>query len=175
MRGVVSLAAALALPALVPGGSAFPQRNVIVFVTFSVIIATLVLQGATLPPLIRMLGLAGTAGPNCEEIEARRIVLEAAIAHLKATSAEDAGWADVYSDLIHYYEQRLATIGAGQHGGQDARKHNRRVDLSPEALRVERDTAIALRDEGRINDEVLRRIERELDLAETRLDVAAEV
>jgi monovalent cation/hydrogen antiporter len=173
MRGVVSLAAALALPAVVPGGSAFPQRNVIVFVTFSVIFATLVLQGATLPSLIRMLGLAGTAGPNCEEVEARRIVLDAAIAHLKDASVKDAGWADVYSDLIRHYEQRLATIGAGQHGGQDARKHNRHVELSLEALRVERDTAIALRDEGRINDEVLRRIERELDLAETRLDAAA--
>jgi|SRR5581483_4435406 len=174
MRGVVSLAAALALPASIPGGSAFPQRNVVIFMTFSVIFATLVLQGATLPSLIRALGLAGTAGPNCEEVEARRIVLEKAVAYLRDASATDAGWADVYSDLIHHYEQRLATTGPGQDGGRDAIKHNRYVELSLEALRVERDTAIALRDEGRISDEVLRRMERELDLAETRLDPAAD-
>ncbi len=74
MRGVVSLAAALALPTLLADGSPFPQRNLIVFLTFCVIFVTLVLQGVTLPPLIRALGLAGAAGPNCEEREARRIV-----------------------------------------------------------------------------------------------------
>lgn len=174
MRGVVSLAAALAVPASLPGGSAFPQRNVIVFVTFSVIFTTLVLQGATLPSLIRALGLAGTAGPNCEELEARRLVLEAAVTHLRDARARDAGWADVYSDLIRHYEQRLATVAHGPDGAHDAIKHDRYIELSLEALRVERETAIALRDEGRISDEVLRRIERELDLTETRLDTAAE-
>ncbi|HWB84646.1 MAG TPA: Na+/H+ antiporter [Bryobacteraceae bacterium] len=174
MRGVVSLAAALALPAILPDGNPFPQRNVIVFLTFSVIFATLVLQGVTLPRLIRALRLAGTAGGNCEEIEARRIVLDAAVDYLKDASAQDTGSADVYADLIRHYEERLATIRPEGDGGQDATKHDRYVELSLEALRVERDTAIALRDEGRISDEVLRHIERELDLNQTRLDGAGE-
>lgn len=175
MRGVVSLAAALALPVSLPDGSAFPQRNVIVFVTFSVILVTLVFQGVTLPPLIRALRLAGTAGPNCEEVEARRIALNAALAHLRDASAKDSDSEDVYADLIHHYEQRLATIRPSEDGEQDATKHNRYIELSLEALRVERNTAIALRDEGRISDEVLRHLERELDLNETRLDGAGEV
>ena len=83
MRGVVSLAAALALPAMLADGSPFPHRNLIVFLTFCVIVVTLVLQGITLPPLIRGLGLAGVAGPNCEEQEARRIVIKAAVSHLE--------------------------------------------------------------------------------------------
>jgi monovalent cation/hydrogen antiporter len=62
MRGVVSLAAALALPEALDNGSRFPQRDLIIFLTFSVIVVTLVLQGVTLPPLIRALKLAGAAG-----------------------------------------------------------------------------------------------------------------
>src|SRR5947209_14387289 len=87
MRGVVSLPAALALPATLDDGSPFPQRNMIVFLTFCVIFVTLVLQGITLPPLIRALGLAGAAGPNCEELEARRIVTHAAVFHLGESKA----------------------------------------------------------------------------------------
>ena len=90
MRGVVSLAAALALPTLLADGSPFPQRNLIVFLTFCVIFVTLVLQGITLPPLIRALGLAGAAGPNCEEREARRIVTEAAVSHLEDAKQRDS-------------------------------------------------------------------------------------
>ncbi len=80
MRGVVSLAAALALPATLDDGSPFPYRNLIVFLTFCVIVVTLVAQGITLPLVIRALGLGGAPMPNCEEEEARRIVAEAALA-----------------------------------------------------------------------------------------------
>ncbi len=78
MRGVVALAAALALPVTLSDGSPFPQRNLIIFLTFSVILVTLVLQGLTLPPLIRKLGLAGQSMIAVEEHEARRIIVEAA-------------------------------------------------------------------------------------------------
>jgi monovalent cation/hydrogen antiporter len=71
MRGVVALAAAISLPETLKDGSPFPQRNVIIFLTFSVIFVTLVVQGLTLPPLIRRLGLAGTDGENIEEAQAR--------------------------------------------------------------------------------------------------------
>ncbi|MEI9975931.1 MAG: Na+/H+ antiporter [Ignavibacteriota bacterium] len=168
MRGVVSLAAALALPTLLSDGSSFPQRNVIIFLTFCVIFVTLVLQGVTLPPLIRALGLAGGAGPNCEEQEARRIVTEAAVSHLEGAKQRDSEQsAAIYDDLVRHYRQRLASLQPRDESQEDAAEHDLHIGLSLEALRVERETAIRLRDEGRINDEVLRRIERELDLSES--------
>jgi CPA1 family monovalent cation:H+ antiporter len=170
MRGVVSLAAALALPATLAGGSAFPHRNSIVFLTFCVILVTLVLQGLTLPPLIRALGLAKAAGPNCEEQEARRIVTEAAVSHLEAAKERDKKeFTDLYDHLGKHYRERLASLQPSDGNEADATDHDRYIELSLEALRIERDTAIRLRNEGRINDEVLRRIERELDLTESRM------
>lgn len=169
MRGVVSLAAALALPTVLKDGSPFPQRDMILCLTFCVIFVTLVLQGLSLPYLIRLLGLAGKAGPDCEELEARRIVAEAAISHLEGARTRDSkDAAEEYEDLTHHYRQRLAglTVDRTQKEALDTARH---LELSLEALRVERDTAIQLRNEGRINDTVLRRLERELDLSESRL------
>jgi monovalent cation/hydrogen antiporter len=173
MRGVVSLAAALALPTVLRDGSPFPHRGMIVFLTFCVIIVTLVLQGLTLPPLIRFLGLAGSAGPNCEELEARRIVTQAALSHLEEANARDQGAvSEIYEDLIHHYRQRLTSLTINTTG--EISHHERHTALSLEALRVERETAVRLRDEGRINDSVLRRIERELDLSDSILVHAEE-
>jgi len=169
MRGVVSLAAALALPTVLMDGSPFPHRDMIVCLTFCVIFVTLVLQGLTLPPLIRLLGLAGGEGPDCEELEARRIVTQAAMAHLEEARVRDNNKAaEVYEDLTNHYRQRLAALRVDASPG-DVTDHERHLALSLEALRVERETAIRLRNEGRINDTVLRRIERELDLGESRL------
>ena len=169
MRGVVSLAAALALPATLADGTAFPHRDLIVFLTFSVIFTTLVFQGLTLPPLIRALGLAGAAGPSCEETEARRIVIESAILHLESARKKDSEELDaLYNDLIHHYAQRLASLQASEEHKSNS-GHERHEALALEALRVERETAIRLRDEGRIHDEILRKIERELDLNESRI------
>ncbi|HTZ89994.1 MAG TPA: cation:proton antiporter, partial [Alloacidobacterium sp.] len=169
MRGVVSLAAALALPTVLVDGSPFPHRDLIVCLTFCVIFSTLVLQGLTLPPLIRLLGLAGGVGPDCEELEARRIVTQAAISHLEGAKARDTDKStEVYEDLTNHYRQRLESLRADP-SPEEVTEHERHLELSLEALRVERETAIRLRNEGRINDTVLRRIERELDLSESRL------
>jgi CPA1 family monovalent cation:H+ antiporter len=167
MRGVVSLAAALALPTALRDGSPFPHRNMIVFLTFCVIFVTLVLQGLTLPPLIRFLGLAGAAGPDCEELEARRIVTQAALSHLESASARDGNQlSEIYEDLSRHYRHRLLNLKVDSSPGE-VTDHERHIALSLEALRVERETAVRLRNEGRINDPVLRRIERELDLNES--------
>jgi CPA1 family monovalent cation:H+ antiporter len=175
MRGVVSLAAALALPVTLADGGPFPQRNLIIFLTFCVIVVTLVLQGITLPSLIRVLGLAGAAGPNCEEQQARRIVIEAAVSHLEEARVRDSEEsADLYEDLTLHYRQRLARLQPGDGNQEDIADHDRYIELSLETLRIERETAIRLRNEGRINDEVLRRIERELDLTESRLAITEE-
>jgi len=83
MRGVIALAAAMSLPELLDDGSAFPQRDVLIFLTFCVILITLVAQGISLPSLIRKLGMAGTSSPNGEENEARRRILSAAMNHIR--------------------------------------------------------------------------------------------
>jgi monovalent cation/hydrogen antiporter len=176
MRGVVSLAAALSLPAVLADGSPFPQRNLIVFFTFGAILVTLVLQGITLPPLIRALGLAGSSGPNCEEQEARRIVIQAVLSHLDEAKRKDRPeHAALYEDLMQHYDERLTSLNPGQSDPSDIAQHDRYIELSLEALRLERETAIRLRDEGRINDEVLRRIERELDLNESRIAAVSDL
>lgn len=175
MRGVVSLAAALALPKALADGTPFPQRDLILFLTFCVIVVTLVLQGATLPALIRALGLARATGPNCEEREARRIVLEAALAYLEEAKQRDSEeFSELYDHLASHYRQRDADLRAARGGREHTVEHRRYIDLSRETVRVERETAVRLRNEGRINDEVLRRIEHELDLTESRWALADE-
>src|SRR5947208_6690377 len=109
MRGVIALAAAMSLPETLPNGSPFPHRNLIVFLTFSVIVVTLVFQGLTLPPLIRVLGLAGLAGPNPEEREARRIIVETALKHIEERRSHDDSHhrAAAYDDAALRYRRRL--------------------------------------------------------------------
>ncbi len=175
MRGVVSLAAALALPVALANGAPFPRRNLIVFLTFCVIVVTLALQGLTLPPLIRALNLTETGGPNCEEQEARRLLTEAALSHLEeAKTRDENSYAELYDDLASHYRQQLATLNHTAAEEIENTVHERYVELTLATLRVERGTAIRLRDEGRINDEVLRRLERELDLNEVRLVTSTE-
>jgi Na+/H+ antiporter, bacterial form len=173
MRGVVALAAALALPEVLLDGQPFPQRNLIVFLTFSVILVTLVLQGLTLPPLIRALGLSGTgADIKDEEEEARRVITSSALAYLEGLRGSDtAEFAAVYDDISHRYARRLAAL-AKESSDNDAlsgKELTRYRELLGELLRLERKTAVELRNDGRINDEVLRKLEHELDLSETRL------
>jgi len=168
MRGVISLAAAIALPQTLANGAPFTQRDLIIFLTFCVILVTLVLQGLTLAPLVRALGLAGAGGRSCEEEEARRIILEAAVGYLETIRGKQSSELDeVYDDLAQHYGHRLATL-KGDAGDIHSDHHKRYVRLSRELLRVERQTAVRLRNEGRINDELLRDLERELDLSETR-------
>lgn len=176
MRGVIALAAAMSLPQSVADGSAFPHRDLIIFLTFFVILVTLVFQGLTLPPLIRILGVVESSASKCEEQEARRLVLLAAQARLKEIHRSDpSGSSDVYDDLTQQYEHRLASI-SGLSPEQDAHAGHyfQHLDLSRTLLEVERHTALRLREEGRVSDEVLRELEYELDLSETRLIAATE-
>src|SRR5689334_3378621 len=167
MRGVIALAAALSLPEYLADGSPFPQRNLIIFLTFSVILVTLVLQGLTLPALIRALGLAGGAGPNCEETEARRIMAEAALQELdKAGKDVEPDFAALYEDLKEHYRRRLSSLPQGD--GTSDGAYEKFVTVSLDLLRIERETAVKLRNSGRISDEVLRQLLLELDSSETR-------
>ena len=175
MRGVVALAAAIALPETLSDGSAFPQRNLIVFLTFSVILVTLVLQGLTLPRLICALGLNGAPSTQCEEEEARRIITSTALVSLERARGEDLPeFAAVYDDIAEHYTQRLS--GLNKTKQQDDELSNKQMAryraLIGELLKMERKTAVGLRNDGRINDEVFRKIEHELDLSETRLEIS---
>ena len=163
MRGVVSLAAALALP------TAFPQRNVILFLTFSVILSTLVLQGLSLPWLIGALRLTGAAEPHKQETRAaRRTMIEAAISFLEAERVKsDKAEGEIYKDLLRYYKRRLTDLDP-DNVDEDGVGHSH---VLLKTIDVERGVAIRLRNQGSINDEVLRRLERELDLGESRLRI----
>jgi monovalent cation/hydrogen antiporter len=174
MRGVVSLAAAIALPQTLANGSPFVQRNTIIFLAFCVILVTLVLQGLTLPSLIRALGVAGDGqGPHPEEREARRTILQAAIDHLaEAKPKDDPEATEIYDDLAQHYRSRLMTVaesGDGSTDGVSPNFYSRYIEVSRQLLEVERQTAVQLRNTGRIGDDLLRQIEHELDLGEARL------
>jgi monovalent cation/hydrogen antiporter len=172
MRGVVALAAAISLPVTLGDGGRFAQRDLIVFLTFSTIFVTVVLQGLTLSPLIRALGLAGHA-PGCdEEIIARRKVLTEIIDYLQSeeVSARTAADRHGYEDLLDLYRDRLEALS--QPGAEtpqsDPALFTQRRKLYLEVVQMERRILLRLRDQGTIGDDVQRRLERELDLSEAR-------
>jgi CPA1 family monovalent cation:H+ antiporter len=172
MRGVVSLAAALALPLTLSDGSPFPGRDYILFITFCVILATLVLQGLSLPVLIRQLGVVDDGLANVEERTARLKANEAALAYLAEVDSQFPP--DIVERLRAEYDDRIRQLEVCARTGSDrseelaAPSYQR---LQQDALDVERRTIIQLRDEYVINDEVLRRIQRDIDHAEARLHV----
>jgi NhaP-type Na+/H+ or K+/H+ antiporter len=171
MRGVLALAAAISVPEVLWNGKEFEARNLIVFLAFCVIFVTLVLQGLTLPALIRGLGLAGSEGMDPEEIEARRAVLKSAIRFLEeGRKSSNGAVAHLYDDMVHRYRHKLAHVSAGEEesvDGLDQEAYSQLRVIAEGALQAERRTLIGLRDRGRISDDVLRTLERELDLAET--------
>jgi CPA1 family monovalent cation:H+ antiporter len=170
MRGVIALAAALSVPEKLANGQPFPSRDLIVFLTFSVILVTLVLQGLTLPLLIRALGLGGVSGPNREECEARRLMLEAALAHIRdARERDQPEFAKIYENLATHQQDQLAALLSHGDTSDDAVQYARYREISFQLLGIQRKTILELRSAGRINDAALRRLERELDLSETRM------
>jgi CPA1 family monovalent cation:H+ antiporter len=176
MRGIVSLAAALALPLTTAAGAPFPSRDEIVVLTFEVILATLVLQGLTLGPLIRRLRLADDATLELEEAHARQEAARAALARLddlarsSLASGEDV---DRMRTLYTQRVQRASSIDPGP-GAEDARARAARRRLRHETLSAERRALIALRDRGVISDEVLHRLEQELDIEAMRIGLGEE-
>lgn len=170
MRGVLSLAAAVSLPYALPGGGMFPQRSMIIYLAFCLIVATLVLQGLTLPWLIRSLGLSTLGSTNVEEQEARRVMLREALVHLDRKRSKNRDQSAMFGELIASYQRRLDAMPAErEEPSQGLIDQSRRGDAILAALRVEREVLIKLRNEGQIDDEVLRTLQRELDFAESRV------
>ena len=172
LRGVIALAAAMSLPETLANGQPFPNRDLIIFLTYCVILATLVGQGLTLPLLIRVLGLESSQHGDPEEFEARREILEGAIRRLEDLRKESPGpFPDVYDDVAQHYRSRLGALrgeGADEHGSTT--EHAKLYDgIARELIQLERRTAVDLRNQGRISDEALGRMLYELDLDETRM------
>jgi Na+/H+ antiporter len=170
MRGVLSLAAAVSLPYTLPGGRLFPQRSMIIYLAFCLIFTTLVLQGLTMPTLIRTLGLAGETSLPAEEQEARRVLFREAIAHLSRKRSRNPDQSAMFGELIASYQRRLDAMPAEREEQvKGLVDQSRRNEAILEALQVEREALIRLRNEGRIDDEVLRTLQRELDFTESRV------
>jgi CPA1 family monovalent cation:H+ antiporter len=174
MRGVVSLAAALYLPARIQDN--VPGRDLIIdliiFLTFVVILVTLVLQGLTLPWLIRRLNVVNTGETDEEEREARLKANLAAMERLAELETSEAFPTDLLQRLRGEYDDRLRQLEAcdpSASQGDSRLFPSDYVKLQQESLRVERKTILQLRNERAINDQVLRHIQRDLDLAEARL------
>ena len=167
MRGVVALAAAISLPEYLGNGAPFPQRNLIIFLTFCVIFVTLVLQGLTLPSLIRWLGLEGTGGEDTEETQARRAMVQSAIAYLEAARDSDgSSFEPVYDELLHLQRHRLSRLDgkASDDPKHDPEHYGRFLTVSHKLRAVQRAVILNLRNQNQINDETLRKLEYELDL-----------
>jgi Na+/H+ antiporter len=171
MRGADSLAGALAIPFLLPTGEPFPGRNLILLLTFCVIFATLLLQGLTLTPLVRWLGVVDDHVTEREETLARLKANEAALAHLEAAESLHRARPKTIERLRSEYTDRIQQLRAEGPPEKIVRRlfSHDFEELAREALETERETVIELRNEEVINDQALRRIQRDIDLAEARL------
>jgi monovalent cation/hydrogen antiporter len=176
MRGAVSLAAALALPLETDAGAPLPERELILFITFALILVTVVGQGLTLPYLIRRLGVVEDgAEEEAEEAKARWIAARAALDRLDELAVEEWTLDDTVERLRGLYEfrQRRVKVRAGKIEDEDGIE-NRSLAyqrLMHELYTVQRLAVVELRNSGEISNDVMHRIERELDLEESRLEV----
>jgi monovalent cation/hydrogen antiporter len=169
MRGVVSLAAALAIPLVIEGGEPFPNRNLIIFLTFAVIFSTLVLQGLTLRPLIKLFSIVADSKAHEMELRARVAVASALIEHIEenySLSLTDEGL-----NLIKTkYEIRIQRIRKGEDRAKITEAViNQLQVIQQELLNKERELIMRLRSQGAITEDALRKMEYELDLEESRL------
>jgi CPA1 family monovalent cation:H+ antiporter len=171
MRGADSLAGALAIPFVLPNGAPFPGRDLILLLTFCVIFGTLVVQGFTLKPLIHWLKIVDDHVPEKEERMARLKANEAALARIEEMGSSSQARPENVERLRSEYADRIRQLSKDTSHGETIRRLFSRdfEELAREALDTERDTVIALRNDEAIDDEVLRRIQRDIDLAEARL------
>ncbi|HEX6677294.1 MAG TPA: Na+/H+ antiporter [Actinomycetes bacterium] len=174
MRGAVSLAAALALPVEGTPGQPFPERNLIILLTFAVILTTLVGQGLTLPMLIRRLGVTGDGVEEREELKARLGATSAALARLDELAGEDWTRDDTVERLRGLYDYRRRRLKARAGKIEDDGYEDRSLAyqrLVRELLEAQRRAIVQLRNQGTIGTDVMRRVERDLDLEDSRLEI----
>jgi monovalent cation/hydrogen antiporter len=173
MRGAVSLAAALAIPLTIESGAPFPDRALIIFLTFSVILGTLVAQGLTLPGVVKALGLEDEGRAEKEEVKARLLAAEAALLRLEELADEDWVNEDTLERMRGFFGFRRERFRSRFDPESDGAVEDRSIAfqrLMREVLEAERNAVFDLRRQRRIDDDVMRRVIRDLDLEEARLD-----
>jgi len=155
-------------------GQPFPGRDQILLLTFCVIFATLILQGLTLTPLVRWLKVVDDHVTEKEERLARLKANEAALARLDAIESSNRARPQTVERLRTEYADRIRQLRSeAPHEEVVSRLYSEDFEeLAREVLQTERDTVIELRNEEAINDQALRRIQRDIDLAEARLQPA---
>ena len=174
MRGAVSLAVALALPLTIDGGGDFPQRDLIIFLTFAVIFVTLVVQGLSLPALIRRLGIDDGGADAEEEVRGRLVATKAALEQIDALVDEEWTRDDTLERMRGLYEYRKRRFAARAGKIEDDGYEDRSV-VYQQTLQVvisaQREALVRMRGEGDLSNEAMNRIMRELDLEESRLEI----
>jgi CPA1 family monovalent cation:H+ antiporter len=169
MRGAVSLAAALALPA------DFPQRDLVQFLTFAVIFTTLVLQGLTLPWLICRLRVVDDGAEEREELTGRRAATDAALATIDQLAGEEWTRDDTAERMRLQYDYSRSRLAAraGETGDGDGyeRRSRKYQKMIRRVLDAQREEIVRLRNAGEISNDVMHRLERELDLQDERLEI----
>ncbi len=176
MRGAVSLAAALALPLETDAGAPFPERDLVIFLAYCVVVFTVVVQGLTLPALIRRLGVVDDgAEEEAEEHAARIAAAEAALEALDGYAEEEwtrEGSVERLRALYAFRRRRFATLRGDledQDGIVDQSLAYQR--LMHGVIEAQRAAIVRMRNDGLISADVMRRVERDLDLEESRLEV----
>jgi Na+/H+ antiporter len=169
MRGAVSLAAALALV------QDFPQRDIVLFLTFAVISATLVVQGLTLPLLIKALHIEDDGADEREELVGRRAAAAIALSRLDELAAEEWTYDETVERMrgLYRYRSRRFAARAGESDDGDGIEHRslKYQKLARAVNNAQRDELVRLRNSGEISNEVMHRLERELDLEDERLEI----
>ena len=171
-RGAVSLAAALGVPLVLSSGDGFPDRDMIVFVTSGVIVVTLVVQGLLLPTVVRWASLPEDTGVVEERRLAETTATEEALDALSAVARDLEVDQEVEDRAREEYEANLRVVQAGDvaaEDDEDVRRDEQYRALRLEILHRKRETGVRLRDEGQIDDTVLRQVQATLDAEEVRL------
>jgi Na+/H+ antiporter len=176
MRGAVSLAAALALPLETDAGAPLPDRGVVLFISFVVVVVTVVGQGLTLPALIRRLGVTEDGSEEqAEEVRARLVASRAALDRLDELAVEDWTRDDTLERVraMFQFRQRRFKVRAGKIDDDDGIEDRSLAyqRLMHELYTAQRQAVVELRNGGEISNDVMHRLERELDLEESRLEV----
>jgi monovalent cation/hydrogen antiporter len=173
IRGGISLAAALAIPSALADGSPFPGRDQILILTFAVILATLVVQGLSLPGLLRRLNFSDGGAERAEEHRAREVITGAALQYLESITDEDKIQQRAVRQLQEAYRNRAEAFAVAHEARLDnpeAEYMSRLTSLERKLVGAERSSLIDLRDRGAISDDVMRRFEVLLDLKESQLE-----
>ena len=171
VRGIDSITTALALPLVTADGDPFPGRPLIVFLAAAVVVVTLVGQGLTLPLVARLLGIAADGSEDAEEAHARELTSDAALRRIDELQKDWPTHRPLIDQLRTQYEHRAEHLdrrGSDADAADQEETEHRAIRQA--VLEAERAAAVDLRNANVINDAVLRRLERDIDLEELRMD-----